>query len=177
MWPRFQSTHPRGVRRREDEVSGVCNHFNPRTHVGCDHLSCCAWKATDEFQSTHPRGVRHNGFVILNVIREISIHAPTWGATDQRLKLFPMRNISIHAPTWGATEEIITAVVGQDISIHAPTWGATTVPGSSSVRSRFQSTHPRGVRHLSFLLSVVATEFQSTHPRGVRRISVLNLFT
>ena len=56
---RFQSTHPRGVRRS----SGTWWRarwwsFNPRTRVGCDrrknHGSACSHR----FQSTHPRGVR-----------------------------------------------------------------------------------------------------------------------
>ena len=32
----------------------------------------------------------------------------------------------------------------------------------------FQSTHPHGVRLLSFFVIVEPTEFQSTHPHGVR---------
>ena len=54
----FQSTHPRGVRRlASHHFSGVV-HFNPRTHVGCD-LNCFP----------------------LHLYFNISIHAPTWGAT------------------------------------------------------------------------------------------------
>ena len=33
----------------------------------------------------------------------------------------------------------------------------------------FQSTHPRGVRHVNNVVQAVVAEFQSTHPRGVRR--------
>ena len=33
---RFQSTHPRGVRRRYRDTCGGVFDFNPRTHVGCD---------------------------------------------------------------------------------------------------------------------------------------------
>ena len=40
--------------------------------------------------------------------------------TGQRLD-----NISIHAPTWGATFENDATQKTFDISIHAPTWGAT----------------------------------------------------
>ena len=79
---RFQSTHPRGVRRVKSEKSLCdCQSFNPRTRVGCDSnrgFTTCrtktvsihapAWGATAQmqplsirqimFQSTHPRGVR-----------------------------------------------------------------------------------------------------------------------
>ena len=37
--PRFQSTHPRRVRRFPRTRSSVCQGFNPRTHVGCDQPS------------------------------------------------------------------------------------------------------------------------------------------
>ena len=101
--------------------------------------------------------------------------------------------VSIHAPAWGATPPVHAYfyVVG-DVSIHAPAWGATPwSPCKSRPRMEFQSTHPRGVRHLGrrirLLLGLVSihapawgatppTEyspgphsmFQSTHPRGVR---------
>ena len=54
----FQSTHPRGVRLREGIFCLNIQDFNPRTHVGCD---ITRYKNTGRY--------------------EISIHAPTWGAT------------------------------------------------------------------------------------------------
>ena len=56
-----------------------------------------------------------------------------------------------------------------EISIHAPTWGATIRRRVAALRSRFQSTHPRGVRPVAALQSLIDILFQSTHPRGVRR--------
>ena len=54
----FQSTHPRGVRHRLSVDRLEFQHFNPRTHVGCDPLSVTMAKRSFSFQSTHPRGVR-----------------------------------------------------------------------------------------------------------------------
>ena len=55
----FQSTHPRGVRPKLLHKLYSLLNFNPRTHVGCDlHI------ITSDF------------------VLEISIHAPTWGATS-----------------------------------------------------------------------------------------------
>ena len=34
---------------------------------------------------------------------EVSIHAPTWGATKELPHFFIQELVSIHAPTWGAT--------------------------------------------------------------------------
>jgi len=78
--------------------------------------------------------------------------------------------ISIHAPTWGATLlHRVEPLVDEVISIHAPTWGATVafqVPSDSS--ASFQSTHPRGVRQNRCPSIRRLFQFQSTHPRGVR---------
>ena len=112
-------------------MTGKCTYsqytnFNPRTHVGCDCCGPLFFSQLSQFQSTHPRGVRlkHN---IMPRSEEISIHAPTWGATHRpvtsavvlplfqsthprgvrlrlRVGLQPPEVISIHAPTWGATK-------------------------------------------------------------------------
>ena len=78
--------------------------------------------------------------------KEISIHAPMWGAT------FPITQdshyilISIHAPMWGATGRLFKRVGRIDISIHAPMWGATNRTQIANQVFLFQSTHPCGVR-------------------------------
>ena len=100
----FQSTHPRGVRRRdmrfiicESNVSIhapawgatsltidnriVLNGFNPRTRVGCDMIPLNNATETQMFQSTHPRGVRQDSTGNAAEGLTVSIHAPAWGAT------------------------------------------------------------------------------------------------
>ena len=79
--------------------------------------------------------------------QQVSIHAPTWGATPSEMHShsrhasfnprshvgsdgvpapFPLRSaVSIHAPTWGATQRVVELLAVDDVSIHAPTWGAT----------------------------------------------------
>ena len=98
--------------------------FNPRTHMGCDIKFL---KSLNDFK--------------------VSIHAPTWGATFYRPTDKAQYYVSIHAPTWGATfvKQRYTSAFG--VSIHAPTWGATdNVLQQSDWMSKFQSTHPHGVR-------------------------------
>ena len=96
-------------------------HFNPRTHEGCDFIR---------------DGTRSS--------REISIHAPTRGATLQLLRDLPQRQISIHAPTRGATRSRTRCCTS----------------------CGFQSTHPRGVRLCVTAQRTGRLVFQSTHPRG-----------
>ena len=120
---RFQSTHPRGVRRAVSAARGYQKGF----------------------QSTHPRGVRpsflfpQKGHVNFNPRTHVGCDRAVPGDRGQHL-------ISIHAPTWGATVlTVIWSFSGDfnprthvgcdrvwlrqgragDISIHAPTWGAT----------------------------------------------------
>ena len=55
---KFQSTHPRRVRQCRWEGPRMERCFNPRTHAGCDFLMCIYLFHQYLFQSTHPRRVR-----------------------------------------------------------------------------------------------------------------------
>ena len=104
----------------------------------------------------------------LGVSVDISIHAPTWGATPLREHHPHQIDISIHAPTWGATCKCRAPYRDGQISIHAPTWGATGARNGEIIITLFQSTHPRGVRRDTRVKKQAVVKFQSTHPRGVR---------
>ena len=102
-----------------------------------------------------------------------------------------VNSISIHAPQWGATNRQSSGGGRRVISIHAPQWGATRQPARRASSTRFQSTHPSGVRpvddhrcHHVGQISIHAPQwgatpaqpstppantFQSTHPSGVRQ--------
>ena len=122
---RFQSTHPRGVRHDRQRKQARCvASFNPRTHVGCDH---CDHTKQGFYHCFNPR--THVGC------------DPTLGKCYRQRQL-----VSIHAPTWGATQIEHALDVGLGVSIHAPTWGATNADSDRGQRGLFQSTHPRGVR-------------------------------
>ena len=81
---RFQFTRPRGARHGNDY--GIIK--------------------SSLFQFTRPRGARHGRDEGVPVFGAVSIHAPTWGATDEIIQVFAAMKVSIHAPTWGATERI-----------------------------------------------------------------------
>ena len=76
------------------------------------------------FQSTLPREERLYENDLLFYLN-ISIHAPTRGATVKLGIIHVLSKISIHAPTRGATATASTANTNATISIHAPTRGAT----------------------------------------------------
>ena len=99
------------------------------------------------FQSTRPRGARLHIDHLGSDRSQISIHAPTRGATTTGHAVMQLNKISIHAPTRGATAGgqalagaefyfnprahegrdfvVRFAVANNNISIHAPTRGAT----------------------------------------------------
>ena len=99
----FQSTHPHRVRLGAFECTIVFACFNPRTHTGCDFITIDA---------------------VFDI--DVSIHAPTQGATEAVGRHLVGGDVSIHAPTQGATAHLFTLPRGDKVSIHAPTQGATT---------------------------------------------------
>ena len=142
---RFQSTRPRGARLLLTSLHTHTVRFNPRAHVGRDQI-------TADFSGTSD---------------DVSIHAPTWGATlsmrvCERDNVFqstrprgarPWRGrIWIH-DIWfqstrprGARLEIVAIGMLSIVSIHAPTWGATQLDSIQHSNIWFQSTRPRGAR-------------------------------
>ena len=121
----FQSTFPRGERRKCRRQSISTWNFNPRSRVGNDDTT----------------GVQKGVSAI------ISIHVPAWGTTYLPMCVDDYIRISIHVPAWGTTLQasfnVISSVdfnprsrVGNDlialgnpdfsnISIHVPAWGTT----------------------------------------------------
>ena len=121
------------------------------------------------FQSTHPHGVRRRKPVCFPETGEVSIHAPTRGATIQDNTFISLQLVSIHAPTRGATDST-NEKDKRRRSFNPRTHTGCDVRSGISLPSFvvFQSTHPHGVR-LSFNHSFYnLSGFQSTHPHGVR---------
>ena len=92
--------------------------FNPRSHERSDEID-----------------------FLLILLDDISIHAPTRGATFVCLNLRHLTAISIHAPTRGATFNSFAVCVTEIISIHAPTRGATSL--SFRLLSHLRYFNPR----------------------------------
>ena len=143
----FQSTHPSGVRPCRRTASGASTDFNPRTPVGCDERSLRQGRQGRHFNPRTPvgcdswtsRGSSRRG--------HFNPRTPVGVRPDGDNEGTRFRDISIHAPQWGATELERRLPVQVMISIHAPQWGATGVQRAVGIVQRFQSTHPSGVRH------------------------------
>ena len=161
--------------------------------MGCDPDLKEVEDLRSVFQSTHPRGVRHAaGCGRVEHVRQVSIHAPAWGATAPGGRQLALCQVSIHAPAWGATWSTPACRPGAGCFNPRTRVGCDASPPWTAVWIRwFQSTHPRGVRHwrdnvwripaesfnprtrvgcdLDTLYKLLPQHwFQSTHPRGVR---------
>ena len=111
---------------------------------------------------------------LLQRLEQISIHAPTRGATVYPFSKLEIAVISIHAPTRGATPSDNNFSISLLISIHAPTRGATCphyiiylLITDFNPRSYKRSDDMRMPFHLSIKL------FQSTLLQEERRASPL----
>ena len=140
----FQSTHPCGVRR-----SRVCGLVNQK-----------------RFQSTHPCGVRPLSQAY-NPQRQVSIHAPVWGATTQTLT---NSGAYLFQSTHPCGVRRIQADKSSDIpvSIHAPVWGATSTCSPLHLYPSFNPRTRVGCDKCNCYQRSIS-RFQSTHPCGVRR--------
>ena len=98
------------------------------------------------FQSTRPHGARRDLHFLMRNIGAFQSTRPHGARPYMHLLLKAHTQISIHAPTRGATEHRYTGFLWRQISIHAPTRGATTRAHVSGSITRFQSTRPHGAR-------------------------------
>ena len=99
----FQSTHPRGVRRiLPGTFSGFPDFQSTHPRGVRRHISASCLCATDRFQSTHPRGVRPFGEISFTDLTHFNPRTHV-GCDNFLQRLEQISNISIHAPTWGAT--------------------------------------------------------------------------
>ena len=169
----FQSTHPRGVRRLLVRMRYFQRHgFNPRTRVGCDKEGVKRALAAVEVSIHAPAWGATYRSDLFAAYGMVSIHAPAWGATTAScaltLAVWMFQSTHPRGVRPSLSYPICSSVngfnprtrVGCDhhrfctvrgpgrVSIHAPAWGATRAgKNSAPARRRFQSTHPRGVRH------------------------------
>ena len=131
-------------------------------------MPCCLFLIDDFlFQSTLPREERRAASQGTGHASDISIHAPTRGATLSLLMWHVSRRFQSTLPR----EERLCRrcfSLKPSISIHAPTRGATLPSLSDIALCIFQSTLPREERHRPIFSAISLIVFQSTLPREER---------
>ena len=190
----FQSTHPHGVRHICTLEPLPPSGFNPRTHTGCDTIKAMRKRKRYRFQSTHPHGVRRTQIILILMCNDVSIHAPTRGAT-----LISLGYLFAVATWFQSTHPHGVRLLVQFVFTFGNCFNPRTHTGcdynslhEAINKKEFQSTHPHGVR-LRLKTDIVKADivsihaptrgattlegkkiqelkFQSTHPHGVRPI-------
>ena len=135
--------------------------FNPRSYKRSDYDGY--HRALHPQISIHAptRGATDHAIPPESYFR-ISIHAPTRGATQNQPFIFSILSISIHAPTRGATEVSAVFKINDVISIHAPTRGATVNTYQKMNDIEFQSTLLQEERRIAIKQMLLPCRFQST---------------
>ena len=136
----FQSTLLQEERPRRIAGASGKYDFNPRSYKRSDDENLRnAQNVLDISIHAPTRGATIKSDLYIGKVR-ISIHAPTRGATSASKSSLISTIISIHAPTRGATSGIYLWSTVIIISIHAPTRGATEKAIGKEIQILFQST-------------------------------------
>ena len=136
---------------------------------GATRSRCMSGKTT-QFQSTLPQGERLWKSTPPTTQKAFQSTLPQGERRESPADQAHPLEISIHAPTRGATKLICIRLHCFFISIHAPTRGATQSGGKSVIEyTKFQSTLPQGERRYNTRDKRVPVKFQSTLPQGERR--------
>ena len=141
----FQSTPPRGGRQDGNFHQNLCQGFNPRPHAGGDQKAYPRFLIV-MFQSTPPRGGRpiYDNVDLGDYVFQST--PPRGGRLVFLESPGTSKEVSIHAPTRGATRNRRKRIFQGCVSIHAPTRGATVFRVFLASMMWFQSTPPRGGR-------------------------------
>ena len=139
------------------------------------------------FQSTLPHGERLVAVYGIGPLAEVSIHAPTRGATELNNLLADLMRFQSTLPHGerrgrglpraasgcfnprshtGSDRVRLLLSVPSGVSIHAPTRGATRSRSVNSFSWGFQSTLPHGERHCSCSCAVCAPSFNPRSHTG-----------
>ena len=122
----FQFTRPRGARPGGGQSSGSRCGFQFTRPRGARRTPRATSAMRSMFQFTRPRGARH-GHPDKSTPKEVSIHAPTRGATAHATTVAIEAQFQFTRPR-GARRPLPSASACRLIvSIHAPTRGATRV--------------------------------------------------
>ena len=129
------------------------------------------------FQSTLPRGERQYFHFCSKMLKKISIHAPTRGATSYTGGYGG--SVTDFNPRSHEGSDCLRSSCSKNccISIHAPTRGATNGENRYKRIKQFQSTLPRGERQSHhFLLSSSFSYFNPRSHEGSDSDLVMNIY-
>ena len=166
----FQSTHPSGVRRCSP-MAVFCAAKFQSTHPSGVRLDFdSGTESVPLFQSTHPSGVRRFPLGRGEHCRQISIHAPQWGATccsrvERRRTTHFNPRTPVGCDFW---TRLMASTTSEFQSTH-PSGVRPTCTITITESSNFNPRTPVGCDEIKITITIFKFKFQSTHPSGVRR--------
>ena len=195
----FQSTRPRGARRRGAAGAAGSKRFNPRAREGRDtpRLRGIAWWSA--FQSTRPRGARRRSGRASGCLSQFQSTRPRGARQPEAVRLEEEQSFNPRAregrdppsacsvegclefqstrPRGARRERLLACARSLEVSIHAPARGATTE--DSTIVENCQCFNPRareGRDHTVFLpydnppkVSIHAPARGATYTRSFQR--------
>ena len=123
--------------------------FDPRARMGRDHRSGGSSETPSGFDPRARMGRDCRRASVQPHCRNVSIHAPAWGATLQRPAVFVAISMAFRStrPHGARLPRPARYAIRRSVSIHAPAWGATvSVDPLVTVVDGFRSTRPHGAR-------------------------------
>ena len=149
-------------------MSCIMLNFNPRSRVGNDVVSLCNFKFIWNF---NPRSRVGNDIVKIHMRRCFTYFNPRSRVGNDWYSDSEFRGWNNFNPRSRVGNDTCWNVVfiRTVISIHVPAWGTTENTSDQAISVAFQSTFPRGERHIRYSVSIDCLLFQSTFPRGERQ--------
>ena len=114
--------------------------------MGCDKISALRSAIALQFQSTHPHGVRQISALRSAIALQFQSTHPHGVRRKEPPSDVKVPEVSIHAPTWGATNLVIHPLLVCLFQSTHPHGVRLLVILLVAVNLMFQSTHPHGVR-------------------------------
>ena len=136
-----------GGDREQCKAQNIVPCFNPRPRMGGDSPKPSKRMGGDKFQSTPPHGGRRGSRNSFGVQRQVSIHAPAWGATYKTLTASIWKGSFNPRPRMGGDGNEARKVVGAESFNPRPRMGGDYImPYNQTKEEKFQSTPPHGGR-------------------------------
>ena len=168
VYSKFQSTRPRGARQLLCPLISVQRCFNPRAHVGRDTKWEVVGYKPFTFQSTRPRGARLSMTSWSTSMRCFNPRAHVGRDLLLCVELGKVLDVSIHAPTWGATLCPNVVFIIAKFQSTRPRGARRQLVGLLANETSFNPRAHVGRDLTNCIIDQDRLEFQSTRPRGAR---------